>query len=251
MLAAAFVLSAFFYGSSAAQEDTATNTDTRTTGAKPPVSLTIPVEFADTISGDFFQIVDKLGLNSYTFRLITRFETVSEELILESLAQADKQVDYQRANAFAVAYAINLFCQMDSLWADFLSDIEMQYREPNILRINFRDDQKWKSYALNELFFSEFFQELLLIMGNIGIADSRDGKQWLAGWPDELRWKYREYRFEYMPEDIEIRVIDLRKAAGGTSDDEETTKVRLLPSKPVSPVERGDSVEPPLRVPRL
>ncbi len=61
----------------------------------------------------------------------------------------------------------------------------------------------------------------------------------------------REYRFEYMPEDIEIRVIDLRKAAGGTSDAEETTKVRLLPSKPVLPVERGDSVEPPLRVPRL
>lgn len=250
MLAAVFVFYTFFYSSSAAQEDTAGNTDTCAAEAKSTVSLTIPVEFTDTIPGDFFQIVDRLGLNSYTLRLITRFETISEELILESLAQANKQVDYQRANAFAVAYAINLFCQMDSLWAEFFSDIEMQYREPNILRINFRDDQKWKSYALNELFYSEFFQELLLIMGNIGIADSRDGKQWLAGWPDELRWKYHEYRFEYMPEDIEIRVIDLRRAAGGTSDEEETSKVRLLPSKPVLPVEPGDSVEPPLRVPR-
>jgi hypothetical protein len=250
MLAAVFVFYTFFYSSSAAQEDTAGNTDTCAAEAKSTVSLTIPVEFTDTIPGDFFQIVDRLGLNSYTLRLITRFETISEELILESLAQANKQVDYQRANAFAVAYAINLFCQMDSLWAEFFSDIEMQYREPNILRINFRDDQKWKSYALNELFYSEFFQELLLIMGNIGIADSRDGKQWLAGWPDELRWKYHEYRFEYMPEDIEIRVIDLRKAAGGTSDDEETSTVRLLPSKPVLSVEPGDSVEPPLRVPR-
>ena len=140
---------------------------------------------------------------------------------------------------------------MDSVWTDFFSDIEMQFREPNIMRINFRDDQKWKSYALNELFYSEFFQELLLIMGNIGIADSRDGKQWLNGWPNELRWKYREYRLEYMPEDVDIRVLDLQRAARGTSNEEVTSsKVRLLPSKPVLRAEPGDSVEPPLRVPR-
>ena len=245
------VLSAFLCTSSTAQNETSTDGDTRAAEANPSVSLTIPVEFADTIPGDFFQIIDKLGLNSYTFRLISQFETIPEELILESLAQADKQVDYQRANAFAVAHVINLFCQMDSVWTDFFSDIEMQFREPNIMRFNFRDDQKWKSYALNELFYSEFFQELLLIMGNIGIADSRDGKQWLNGWPNELRWKYREYRLEYMPEDVEIRVLDLQRAARGTSNEEETsTRVRLLPSKPVLRAEPGDSVEPPLRVPR-
>jgi len=251
MLALLFVLSAFLYSISTAQEKTSTKTDIRAAEANSSVSLNIPVALADTIPADFFQIIDKLGLNTYTLRLITRFETIPEKLILESLAQADTQVDYQRAHAFAVAYAIKLFCQMDSVWADFFSDIEMQLREPNILRINFRDDQKWKSYALNELFYSEFFQELLLILGNIGIANSRDGKQWLDGWPDELRWKYREYSFEYMPEDVDIRVTGLGRTPGGTTNEEESSKVRLLPSKPVLPVEPGDSMEPPLRVPRL
>jgi len=249
-LAAVLALSAFLCSASAAQDDPVADTGKPAAGSKSAVSLTVPIEFADTIPADFFQIVDKLGLNSFTLRLITRFETISEELILESLAQANKQVDYQRANAFAVAYIIDLFCQTDSLWADFFSDIEIQFREPNILRINFRDDQKWKSYALNELFYSQFFQELLLIMGNIGIANSRDGKQWLAGWPDELRWKYHEYRFEYMPEEVEIRVIDQQRAAGESSDNEESSTVKLLPSKPVLPVQPGDSVESPLRVPR-
>jgi len=211
---------------------------------------TVTVGLADTIPGDFFQIVDNLGLNSYTYRLITRFQTIPESVILQSLAEANIQVDYQRSNAYVVAHAIKILCQLDSLWNDFFSDLEIQIREPNIMRFNFRDDQKWKSYALNELFYSTFFQELLLIMGNIGIAESRDGKQWLAGWPNELRWKYREYAFEYMPEDMKIKVIDLRKGRGQPSAEEPST-IRILPSKPILPAESSDSMEPALKIPKF
>ncbi|MFH1071693.1 MAG: hypothetical protein V1794_18900 [Candidatus Glassbacteria bacterium] len=209
--------------------------------------LRMPVEMADTIPQDFFEIAEKLGLNRYTMQLVERFNQVPDKVILEVLAEADKQTEYRRANAYAVAYAIGALCREDSLWAAFFSDIDMQFREPNILRINFRDDQKWKSYVLNDLFYSTFFQELLLGLGNIGITSSRDGRQWLAGWPSELRWKYREYVFEYLPENVGIRMVDLRRAVdtGAAATDD---AVRLAPTNPVLPV-GVDSVEPPYRVP--
>ena len=143
--------------------------DTLPPDTLPKQELSPAIELADTIPRDFFGILDSLGINSYTLRLITRFETIPENIILETLDEANKQLDYSRVNAFIVARAIQLLCNQDSLWKSFFSDIEMQIREPNILRFDFRDDQKWKSYALNELFYSTFFQELLLSMGNIGI----------------------------------------------------------------------------------
>jgi hypothetical protein len=214
----------------------------------PKQGLSLTVELADTIPRDFFGILDSLGINSYTLRLITRFEKIPENVILEALDEANKQLDYSRVNAFIVARAIQLLCNQDSLWKSFFSDIEMQIREPNVLRFDFRDNQKWKSYALNELFYSTFFQELLLSMGNIGIKYSRDGRQWLAGWPDQLRWKYREYTFEYMPEDMKIKVIDLSKRGGKAN--QESATLRLTPTKPILPKEPGDSVEPPYNIPR-
>jgi hypothetical protein len=224
------------------------NPDTLPPDTLPKQELSPAIELADTIPRDFFGILDSLGINSYTLRLITRFETIPENIILETLDEANKQLDYSRVNAFIVARAIQLLCNQDSLWKSFFSDIEMQIREPNILRFDFRDDQKWKSYALNELFYSTFFQELLLSMGNIGIKYSRDGRQWLAGWPSDLRWKYREYTFEYMPEDMKIKVIDLTKR-GGKADQESAT-IRLTPAKPILHIEPGDSVEPPYNIPR-
>ena len=138
----------------------------------------------------------------------------------------------------------------DSLWHSFFADIDMQFREPNILRFNFRDDQSWKSYTLNDLFHSTFFQELLLRLGNIGIAGSRDGKQWLDGWPDELRWKYREYRFEYLPEDVGIRVLDPSRFAGSDTTAESSDVLRINPREQVLPVTPADTIEAPYRVPR-
>ncbi|MEA1997351.1 MAG: hypothetical protein U9N45_06915 [Gemmatimonadota bacterium] len=207
-----------------------------------------PIELSDTIPESFFRIMDSLGLNNHAVRLISRFKTIPESDILEAISLANTQVEYKRANAYSVLYVIRSFCRNDSVWASFFSDLEPQIREPDILRFNFRDDQKWKSYALHELLYSTFFQELLLIMGNIGIADSRDGRQWLDGWPREMRWKYREYRFEYMPEDMKIRVMNLRKKGRRT---DEAARVRLLPSRMILSAERGDTLETPYRIPRL
>ncbi len=212
--------------------------------------LTVPATLADTIPPGFFRIVQNLGLNSYTTRLISRFSDIDDSLILQALTQADKQTDYKNINAYTAAYAINLLARQDSLWQSFFADIDMQFREPNILRFNFRDDQKWKSYALNDLFYSTFFQELLLRLGNIGITGSRDGKQWLDGWPDEYRWKYHEYRFEYLPEDVGIRVLDPARFAGTDTTVERSGVLRLNPKNPVLPVIPQDTVEPPYRVPR-
>jgi hypothetical protein len=65
--------------------------------------------------------------------------------------------------------------------------------------------------------------------------------------PNELRWKYREYVFEYLPENVGVRVVDLRRAAdtgaAATGD-----VIRLAPANRVLPV-GVDSVEPPYRVP--
>ncbi len=212
--------------------------------------ITIPATLADTIPPGFFQIVQNLGLNRFTTRLISRFSEIKDALILQALAQADQQIEFKNINAYTAAYAINLLSRRDSLWQSFFANLDMQFREPNILRFNFRDDQKWESYALNDLFYSTFFQELLLRLGNIGIAGSRDGKQWLDGWPDDKRWKYREYRFEYLPEDVGIRVLDPARFAGTDTVIEQSGILRLNPSNPVLPVTPADSVEPPYRIPK-
>ncbi len=213
-------------------------------------ALTMPATLADTIPPGFFQIIQNLGLNRHTTRLISRFSDIGDELILQTLSEADKQIEYKNINAYTVAYSINLLARQDSLWQGFFADIDMQFREPNILRFNFKDDQKWKSYALNDLFYSTFFQELLLRLGNIGIAGSRDGRQWLDGWPDEYRWKYREYRFEYLPENVGIRVLDPSRFAGGDTVVEASGVLRLTPLDPVLPATPADTVETPYRVPR-
>jgi len=229
-----------------AASDTAAAATADTAAAVAPpdtFSLNTPVSLSDTIPTDLYQIVDNLGLNSYTARLIARFQNIPDKIVLEALARADAQTGIKYINAFAVNEALNLFCNQDSLWASFFSDIERQLREPNLLRFNFRDDQKWKSYALDELFYSTFFQELLLVMGNIGINGSRDGRQWLAGWPEPLRWKFREYRFEYMPEEVRFKVIEnIRQdtVAAGYSG-----AVRIQPSHPILPLSPADSVESP------
>ena len=220
----------------------------RTGNQRKDYDLRMPVEMADTIPGDFFLLSEQLGLNRYTEQLINRFQQIPDKLILEVLAQADSQVAYRRSNAYIVAYAVGLLCQEDSLWASFFSDIDIQFREPNILRVNFRDDQKWKSYVLNDLFYSTFLQELLIGMGNIGITNSRDGKQWLDGWPTEMRWKYREYQFEYLPENVGIRVIDLRRSTD-TSAAQAGDAIRITPTNPILPM-GADTVEPPYRIPR-
>lgn len=232
----------------AAQTQAAPPADSAAEALKAPSVLHTQVSFSDTIPEYFFNIVENLGLNSAAVKLIARFQSVPEDLILQALAKGNREVNQLRANAYTVFYAIQLFCQRDSLWNAFFTDIDLQFREPNIMIANFRNDQKGKSYALNDLFYSTFFQELLLSLGNIGIPMSRDGKQWLEGWPDELRWKYREYSFEYLPESMAIRVLGVRGAAGDTGVDQSST-VRLLPNKPVLQVEPGDTVEPPLRVP--
>ena len=232
----------------AAQEQAAMPADSAAAALKTPPVLRTQVSFTDTIPEYFFNLVENLGLNSDTDSLISRFQTIPEDLILQALAKGNREVNQQRANAYTVFYAIQLLCLRDSLWNAFFTDIDLQFREPNIMMANFRNDQKWKSYALNDLFYSTFFQELLLSLGNIGIPMSRDGKQWLDGWPTELRWKYREYTFEYLPESMSIRVLGVRGAAGDTGVDQSST-VRLLPNKPVLQVESGDSVESPLRVP--
>jgi hypothetical protein len=214
-------------------------------------SLDNPVSLADTIPPGFFVIAEELGLNRYTTRLIGCFGEIPDDLILQALRQADQQIEYSNINAWTTAYAINLLCKQDTLWHKFFTDLDMQFREPNILRFNFRDDQEWKSYVLNDLFYSTFFQELLLRLGNIGIADSRDGKQWLEGWPDAKRWKYREYVFEYLPEDVGIRVLDPSHfAGGGDTTIQSSSVVRTNPLDPVLPVTPGDSIEPPFRVPK-
>lgn len=211
--------------------------------APDTLKLDIQVSYSDTIPPDLNQIVDNLGLHSYTARLISRFQNIPDQVVLEALARADAQTGIQYINAFAVNEALKILCGQDSLWSAFFSDIERQLREPNLLRFNFRDNQKWKSYALNELFFSTFFQELLLVMGNIGIQGSRDGKQWLAGWPEPLRWKFREYRFEYMPEEIQVHVIE--SARRDTGAEQSSGIIRLTPSRMILPVSPADSVEPP------
>ena len=213
--------------------------------------LDIPVSPADTIPPGFFNIAEELGLNRYTTKLISRFSEISDDLILQALAQSNQQIDYANINAYTAAYAINLLSRQDSIWHSFFADLNMQFREPNILRFNFRDDQKWKSYALNDLVYSTFFQELLLRLGNIGISNSRDGKQWLEGWPDELRWKYREYVFEYLPEDVGIRVLDPSRFTGsGDTAVQSSGVMRINPLKPVLPVTPADTIEPPYRVPK-
>ena len=242
--AAALIL----FSLAAAQEQAALQADSAAAAPKAPPVLHTQVSFTDTIPEYFFNIVEYLGLNSYTDGLISRFQSIPEDLILQALAKGNREVNQQRANAYTVFYAIQLLCQRDSLWNAFFTDIDLQFREPNIMIANFRNDQKWKSYALNDLFYSTFFQEMLLGLGNIGIPMSRDGRQWLEGWPDELRWKYREYTFEYLPESMAIRVLGVRAAAGDTGVDQSST-VRLLPNKPVLKVEPEDTVESPLRVP--
>ncbi len=241
-------------GVSIAQQPSATDTAASidTTAAEPAEKIELKLEVlpADTIPGDFFQIVDNLGLHKYTVRLLSRLDTISDQMILEAIARADMQTDHLRANAFAVVEAIRLICQQDSLWKAFFFDLDMQLKEPNIIRFNFRDDQKWKSYALNELFYSNAFQELLLIMGNLGIFESKDGRQFLSGWPLELRWKYREYRIEYIPESQEIKVMDVSgRLVEQTPSAGSAT--RLKPTSPVLKPEAADSVEPPHKVPNL
>jgi hypothetical protein len=235
-----------------ASVDTASVTDTVSAPSlhRRDYALTFPATLADTIPPGFFGIFQNLGLNRQTTRLISRFNNIGDDLILQALAQADDQIEYKNINAYTAAYAINLLARQDSLWQIFFADLDMQFREPNILRFNFKDDQKWKSYALNDLFYSTFFQELLLRLGNIGIAGSRDGKQWLEGWPNEFRWKYREYRFEYLPEDVGIRVVDPARFAGTDTAVETSGTLRLNPNKPILPVTPSDTVEPPYRVPR-
>jgi hypothetical protein len=214
-------------------------------------TLQMPVSLADTIPPGFFAIAEELGLNEYTARMIGRIDEIPDDLILQALGQANQQIDYENINAYTAAYAINLLARQDSMWQTFFADLDMQFREPNILRFNFRDDQKWNSYVLNDLFYSTFFQELLLRLGNIGIADSRDGKQWLEGWPDEMRWKYREYVFEYLPEDVGIRVLDPSRFAGsGDTTAVSSGVMRINPLEQVLPVAPADSVEPPYRVPK-
>lgn len=215
------------------------------------LNLDRSVSLSDTIPPDFFSIADNLGLHLYTVRLIARYRNIPDSIVLESLARADAQTGIRFTNAFMVVQALEMFCQGDSLWRDFFSDIERQLREPNILRFNFRDDQKWKSYALDELFYSTFFQELLLVMGNIGIAGARDGKQWLDGWPDPLRWKFREYRFEYMPEDAQVRVIGNGRVIFDTVVQETPGILRIQPLNPILPVGPADTVEPALPKPHF
>ena len=248
------VLIGFTVGTSTAQQpsapDTAVFVDTSASEPPQKIEFTVEVEPTDTIPGDFFEIVDHLGVHSYTVRLLGSLDTISDELVLEAISRADMQTDELHANAYAVVEAIRLLCQQDSLWKAFFFDLDLQLKEPNIIRFNFRDDQKWKSYALNELLYSNAFQELLLIMGNLGIADSKDGRQWLPGWPAELRWKYREYQIEYIPEDQKIKVRDvIGQPRQQTPSPGSAT--RLMPSSPVLTPEPVDSVEPPDKVPRL
>jgi hypothetical protein len=232
-----------------AQERDSLPDSARAAVQSPAPELKVSVELADTIPPDLFRITDNLGLNHYTARLISRFSTIPDSLILEALNRANSEVAYQHSNAYTVSEVIRLFCGMDSLWNSFFSDLDLQLRDPDIMRFNFRDDQKWKSYALNELFYTEFFQELLLILGNLGIADSRDGKQLLPGWPDELRWKYHEYRFEYMPEELRARTRILRKS-GADEPAPDSSDIRLTPLNPVLTAPAGDSTELPLAVPK-
>ena len=180
--------------------------------------------------------MDNLGLHGYTARLVSRYQNIPDSIVLEALARSDAQTEVKFINAYTVAQALDLLCQGDDLWNDFFSDIERQLREPNILRFNFRNDQKWKSYALNELFYSTFFQELLLVMGNIGIEEARDGKQWLAGWPDPLRWKFREYRFEYMPEDIKVRMIESAGPRAQNTGPDTSGTIRIQPLDQILPL---------------
>ncbi|MEA2063003.1 MAG: hypothetical protein U9P14_04845, partial [Gemmatimonadota bacterium] len=146
--------------------------------------------------------------------------------------------------------AIRIICDRDSLWRDFFFDLDIQLKEPNIMRFIFRDGQKWKSYALNELMYSRAFQELLLSLGNFGIAGSKDGKQFIDGWPEDLRWKYREYSIEVIPEDEAVETTDFtrsRRPGRPTASDD----TRLMPLSPMLNMEAADSTEPPHEVPRL
>jgi hypothetical protein len=220
--------------------------------SKPVEKIELPVEVvaADTIPGDFFEIVENLGLHSYTKSLLTSLVTIPDELILKALASADQQTDHLRANAYLVTYVIRSISQQNNLWKNFFYDLDLQLKEPNIISFNFLDNQKWKSYALNELFYSPAFQELLLIMGNLGISESKDGRQWLAGWPLELRWKYREYRIEYIPEDQKIKLIESIQQPGATPVSTGSS-LRLEPASPILETENNNSAEPPYKVPRL
>jgi len=230
--------------------DSAASIDTIAKKPAPQIELTVEVVPADTIPDDFLQIVDNLGLHRYTDSLLSRMDIITDELIKNAIRNASKQADLMHANAFIVWEAIRLISQEDSLWSAFFFDLDVQLKEPNIISIIFRDDQRWKSYALNELFFSPAFQELLLIMGNLGIAGSKDGKQFLSGWPTELRWKYREYSIEYIPEDQITEVRDFGRRPGSQAPPP-TSSIRLTPATPVLIPEASDSVEPPLKVPRL
>lgn len=230
--------------------DSASAADTSARKQAKKISLDVEVAAADTIPHDFFEIVDNLGLHSYTIRLLSRLDTIPDELVLTALARSNMETDHLRANAFTVMEAVRLLCQRDSLWNDFFHDLDIQLKEPNIIRFNFRDNQKWKSYALNELFYSNAFQELMLIMGNLGIADSKDGRQWLSGWPQDLRWKYREYQIEYIPEDQNIKVREFSSQPGEESPPAGSS-TRLQPASPVLAPQVADSVEPPYEVPNL
>ena len=141
--------------------DTAAAADTTAEKKAVKIQLEVGIIPADTIPEELFEIVDELGLHKYTHRLLSRLDTLPDDIILESLVRADMQTDHLRANAFAVMEAIRLISQRDSLWKAFFFDLNIQLKEPNIIRVNFKDRQKWKSYALNELFYSNAFQELL------------------------------------------------------------------------------------------
>ena len=87
-------------------------------------------------------------------------------------------------------------------------------------------------------------------MGNLGIEESKDGRQWLAGWPNELRWKYREYRIEYIPEDQKLKLIESIQPPGATTVPT-SGSLRLEPSSPILETDNNNSAEPPHKVPRF
>ena len=221
------------------------------------LTLAARTEASDTIPDYFFHIMDDFGLNPATQSLLLELNSIDERMILSVISETDTQTDYLRANAYAIIVFIRMMNQRSDLWRDFFHDLDIQLRDPNIFRVNFKDDQAWKSYTLNELLRSTAFSELMLIMGNLGIAESKDGRQLLEGWPDNLRWKYREYTFEYIPEDDiprNIRFYGIEEKDTSTTEEESTNGgdfIRLRPARQILPVTPGDTLEKPLRIPEL
>ena len=140
------------------------------------LTLSLRAESSDTIPDYFFHIMDDFGLNPATQSMLLELNSIDERMILSIISQTDTQTNYLRANAYAIIVFIRTMNQRSELWRDFFHDLDIQLRDPNILRINFTDNQAWKSYTLNELFYSTAFSELMLIMETWVSRKAKDGR---------------------------------------------------------------------------